>query len=777
MYWSSIVRNRRRFESGESGKLDLAKQCAEFLNRNCLPTALPGDSFTRDPETGLDNRIKYLAEAHVIEVSIPFESEGKDWEGRVFPWEYVLGTATMPSRRRRGIPLTVYRHLAKTGKPLDKPKIAPRKAVLLQNSPGNLREQYDFDFESNLLKNRLGLPENAVKPLVDLDSETIKKKIKSIIPDIIHISGFDSHQASELLDDDTEDRENQKNNENEMDRFLDGLAVTGKDHGPEFVPSERLAPILNAGSRKPMLVTFNIYNSAARTAALTVAAGARAAIGIYDVIDDPTAEAFYARFFSALRHCKGNAHAAFQLAIDEIRSGWGGLSGAGIVWWSDYPFFPPNIKKEDAWREFTKARDRVEQVLEDSRKKPITKYQIRNRVKPPVEVEFKPEERISYCMLHSGVNIFEKFSLAVRNDGQLNHVSVTVELDAGSQKPSYRSTIGSIAAIKDLRDEVALPLVSDLLRSIGQETKTTLYYKVEVEDKGTTTILSQDTRKITLAPVDEWRLDDSDVQWLPAFVQPFDPAVLKIIDSAQKYLCALLDDAGAGFDGYQSVEEDGEDNETYSSVDAQVQAIWSTLCQDHRLYYINPPPSFDENSQRLRRPSQVLEGRRGTCIDLAMLLASCLEFVEIYPVIFLLDDHAFPGYWRSEKAREKFITGPGAPDGDQTTEPDVDRTAEPGEDQTIEPNGGEPARDVSGQSSPWVFGSAGGGFERIAKQVYDGSLVALESVDLTVQGPFWQAMENGERHLDGKKHFHSLIELVQARRGNVTPLPILELKK
>ena len=88
-------------------------------------------------------------------------------------------------------------------------------------------------------------------------------------------------------------------------------------------------------------------------------------------------------------------------------------------------------------------------------------------------------------------------------------------------------------------------------------------------------------------------------------------------------------------------------------IDAQVRAIWWALVHDYAIGYINPPPSFVENEQRLRTPSEVVQGKRGTCIDLALLLAACLEYIEIYPVIFLLRDHAFPGYWRSEPGYQR----------------------------------------------------------------------------------------------------------------------------
>src|SRR4029077_20612141 len=84
-----------------------------------------------------------------------------------------------------------------------------------------------------------------------------------------------------------------------------------------------------------------------------------------------------------------------------------------------------------------------------------------------------------------------------------------------------------------------------------------------------------------------------------------------------------------------------------ASVDDQVRSIWWGLLQEHQLSYINPPPSFTQMSQRLRTPSDIIAGKRGTCIDLTLLLSALLEYVDIYPVVFLLDGHAFPGYLRS----------------------------------------------------------------------------------------------------------------------------------
>jgi hypothetical protein len=35
--------------------------------------------------------------------------------------------------------------------------------------------------------------------------------------------------------------------------------------------------------------------------------------------------------------------------------------------------------------------------------------------------------------------------------------------------------------------------------------------------------------------------------------------------------------------------------------------------------------------------------------------AACCELIDVYPVLFLLKDHAFPGYWRDADYQQKFI--------------------------------------------------------------------------------------------------------------------------
>src|SRR5262249_9596885 len=138
----------------------------------------------------------------------------------------------------------------------------------------------------------------------------------------------------------------------------------------------------------------------------------------------------------------------------------------------------------------------------------------------------------------------------------------------------------------DLRGQVSTPLMAPLLRRVSESLRSNLYLHVTC---GKETIC-ETTRPITILPVDEWRDDGKDHCWLPSFVLPRDPAVLRIVTAAVRYLRTIADDPQAGFSGYQGIAADGSD--AAALVDPQVRAVWAALQHEFRLAYINPPPSY-----------------------------------------------------------------------------------------------------------------------------------------------------------------------------------------
>lgn len=121
---------------------------------------------------------------------------------------------------------------------------------------------------------------------------------------------------------------------------------------------------------------------------------------------------------------------------------------------------------------------------------------------------------------------------------------------------------------------------------------------------------------------------------LPVFMQPNDPLVAKVLKKAGEYAAEM----GISMFGYQGVSRE--------SVEKQTECIYRAL-EAMNLHYISCPASFEQAGQKIRIPHQVLheESGQGTCLDLAVLYASCLEAASLHSLMVVIPGHAFAGVW------------------------------------------------------------------------------------------------------------------------------------
>jgi hypothetical protein len=271
-------------------------------------------------------------------------------------------------------------------------------------------------------------------------------------------------------------------------------------------------------------------------------------------------------------------------------------------------------------------------------------------------------------------------------------------------------------------------------------------------------VLFRQTFPVTLQPVDQWADTDTDRLFLPSFVFPRDRAVRAVIRNAEQFMTALRDDPTAGFDGYQSLDPELENPAL--SIDHQVQALWYSVVYRVPASYINPPPTYGIASQRIRTPSEIVAGGFGTCIDLALMMVSCLEAIEVHPVIFLLADHAFPGYWRTDVARTEFCTKVASAPAEQETM----ATAARGE--------GPAARRKAG--APWCYDKTA--LAEIRRAIKDNELVPLETVGLSARSSLGDAVLEAKEYFakSEEKRFLIMLDVMTARERGVTPLPLGE---
>ena len=140
--------------------------------------------------------------------------------------------------------------------------------------------------------------------------------------------------------------------------------------------------------------------------------------------------------------------------------------------------------------------------------------------------------------------------------------------------------------------------------------------------------------ELRVLPPSHWGGGQSAPELLAAFVRPNDPSVDVILrDAATK-----LGEAGreTGLNGYTT----GKKARAWELAEA----IWAAIA-DRRIAYVLPPASFERAGQKVRGPSDVLERKVGTCLDLSLLYAACLEQAGLNPVLVLTVGHAFVGVW------------------------------------------------------------------------------------------------------------------------------------
>lgn len=150
---------------------------------------------------------------------------------------------------------------------------------------------------------------------------------------------------------------------------------------------------------------------------------------------------------------------------------------------------------------------------------------------------------------------------------------------------------------------------------------------------------------VELLAHNEWGGVGSMADLIPAFVMPNDPAVDQVLKAASD--CLRRAGKPDAIDGYQSKER--------TRVWQLVSAIWSAVA-GLRISYTLPPASFERAGQKIRTPSQILEGKVATCLDTTLLFAAALEQASLNPIVIFIKGHAFVGVWLQPSEFSNLIT-------------------------------------------------------------------------------------------------------------------------
>ena len=249
---------------------------------------------------------------------------------------------------------------------------------------------------------------------------------------------------------------------------------------------------------------------------------------------------------------------------------------------------------------------------------------------------------ISYARFQNGMRAVNRAVIKNTSEGLLTNLILKIESDPDV---IYPTTIhvgdikpGGSVTIDDIRADLSTAYLAELTE---QQTGV-LRLTVSAEDHDIEPVTF--SHDITILPYDQWegvRLTD---ELLASFCVPNHPDVKVIVSEATKILKKWTGDGA--MNGYHSGD--------IERVKLQTAAIFEVL-KGKGISYAMPPASFYESGQRIRMPEEIFSTRLATCMDSTMLFASCLECVELHPIVIITKTHAYVGVWLDDET-----TSPGA---------------------------------------------------------------------------------------------------------------------
>ena len=247
----------------------------------------------------------------------------------------------------------------------------------------------------------------------------------------------------------------------------------------------------------------------------------------------------------------------------------------------------------------------------------------------PITISGTMTAGINFAMQQNYVPVFRGLTAVNNTDEVIPSVRLRITFE-----PEFARTYETVPA--DLRpgqpvefSPVNIVMSPDYLFGLTEK----IVGSVIIEALQGEEVLSSETRTIELLAYDQWTGVNFMPEMAAAFVMPNHPKVKEIVSAASLYLQKWTGDPS--FTGYQSKNP--------NIVKQQMGAVYAAL-QEANLAYTMPPASYEE-AQRIRTPDAVLEGKSGTCLDLAVLYCSCLEAIGLNPMLVLVKGHAFAACW------------------------------------------------------------------------------------------------------------------------------------
>lgn len=244
-------------------------------------------------------------------------------------------------------------------------------------------------------------------------------------------------------------------------------------------------------------------------------------------------------------------------------------------------------------------------------------------------IQFDYIKEANYAMARNNCRLL--LACVIANDSDAPWHNVEIAIDGEALGRSF-ITIDTLApgARADATKDVSIDIDAAKMGGISESIDSTFTLAVSIDGERA----FEKEYPLALMPFDQWLGLGIRPDLTAAFVTPNHPILSRVAVAASKILEKWT---GSGMlDEYQSQDP--------NRARQQVAAIYEAL-RAEGLIYATPPASFERTGQRIRLVDKVLNEKLGTCIDLTLLMASCLEAIGINPIIIFTKGHCFAGAW------------------------------------------------------------------------------------------------------------------------------------
>lgn len=251
-----------------------------------------------------------------------------------------------------------------------------------------------------------------------------------------------------------------------------------------------------------------------------------------------------------------------------------------------------------------------------------------------IRIEAQVMSAFSFSMQQNYIPLIRSIKLVNESDDSYEGVEVRVTFDPGFAKP-FEYTVQYAERMRTTEiSPVKLTVSAESLFAMTEKTAGSIHISAEKDGEK----LAETDIPLEILAYDEWSGSEMMPELISSFCAPNHPLVSEVISEASVYLQQWC--GSPSFTGYQS--------EDPNVVKMQAAAIYAAL-QARNIAYTMPPASYEKTGQRVRLPYTVLTEKHGTCLDLTLLFASCLEQIGLNPLIVIVKGHAFGGFWLEDE--------------------------------------------------------------------------------------------------------------------------------